>query len=78
MIFMKHKKNTTAARGFLWICALVVGLSFAYGDAGEAVLKATPDQYDFGTIAEEQNAVFTTIIQNVGSAPLEITNVRTS
>jgi hypothetical protein len=64
-----------AARGFLSICALVVGLSFAYG---ESSLKATPDQHDFGTIAEEDNAVFTTTIQNVGNTPVEITNVRTS
>lgn len=75
---MKYKKATTTACGFLWICAFVAGLSFAYGDAGEAVLKATPDKHEFGTIAEEQNAVFTTIIQNVGNTPLEITNVRTS
>jgi hypothetical protein len=76
--FMKYEKNTVAACGFLWICAFVVGLSLAYGNADESVLKATPDQYDFGTIAEEQNAVVTTVIQNIGKTPVEITNVRTS
>jgi hypothetical protein len=75
---MKFKKTTMAVRGFLCICAFVVGLTLAYGDASEAALKATPDQYDFGTITEEQNAVVTTVIQNIGKTPVEITNVRTS
>jgi hypothetical protein len=72
---MKCQRTTIAARCFLLICALIVGLSFAYA---ESSLKATPDQYDFGIIAEEDNAVVTTIIQNIGSTPIEITNVRTS
>lgn len=75
---MKFKITTVAARGFLCICAFVAGLAFAYGDASEAALKATPDQYDFGTITEEQNAVITAVIQNIGKTPVEIVNVRTS
>jgi hypothetical protein len=75
---MKCGKTTMAARGFLWICALVVGLSFAYGNASGAVLTATPDHYEFGTVAEGENAVVTAVIQNTGTTQVEITNVRTS
>jgi hypothetical protein len=75
---MKCEKTTMAARSAVWVCALIVGLSFAYSNANAESLKATPEQFDFGTVAEGEAAVVTTIIQNVGSTPVEITNVRTS
>jgi len=75
---MKHKKAIIVAHGFLLICAFAAGLSLAYGDAGESVLKATPERYDFGTINEGAPAVITTVIQNIGSKPVEITNVTTN
>jgi hypothetical protein len=60
------------------MCLFMIGLSLAYGDEGGELLKATPDHYEFGTIDEGQAAVVTAVIQNIGSAPVEITNVRTS
>jgi len=55
-----------------------MGLSFVQGAPPEEVLKATPGQVDFGTIDEGQPAIATVKIENVGSAPVEITGVRTS
>jgi hypothetical protein len=75
---MKYPKIIPAARSFLWISAFLVGLTFAYSTASGESLKATPDHFEFGTMAEGENAVVTTIIQNIGNAPVEITNVRTS
>ena len=59
-------------------CALAMGLSLVYGVSPGEVLKATPDHQDFGEIPEGEPAVATSIIENVGSAPVEITNVRTN
>jgi hypothetical protein len=50
----------------------------AYGSEGPEILKATPDHHDFGTIDEGQPAAITVVVQNVGSTPVEITNVKTS
>jgi hypothetical protein len=75
---MKFEKTTMAGRRTVWACALIVGLFFAYSNASGESLKATPEQFDFGAVAEGEAAVVTTIIQNVGSTPVEITNVRTS
>ena len=59
-------------------CAALMGLSFAQGAQTGETLKATPTLVDFGTIDEGQAAVATAKIENVGSAPVEITGVRTS
>ena len=75
---MKYAKTTMAVRSALWICALIVGLAFAQGNANSASLKATPEEFDFGTVAEGTPAEVTVAIQNVGNTPVEITNVRTS
>lgn len=75
---MKNGKTTMAARSLAWVCACIVGLSLAYGGADGKILQATPEHHDFGTIAEGVDAVVTVSIQNVGTAPVEITNVRTS
>jgi hypothetical protein len=75
---MKYHKTKMAARSAVWVCALIVGLSFAYSNANGESLKATPEQFDFGTVPEGTPAAVTTIVQNVGDTPVEITNVRTS
>ena len=75
---MKCGKATVAAIGVLWICAAMIGLSFASDDSAGVILKATPAQFDAGTVAEGKNVEVTTSVQNVGSTPVEITNVRTS
>ena len=83
-MLMKHGKTTAPIKGVVWICALIVGLSFtyvtskAYSASTEEVLKITPEQHDFGTIPEGDPAVTTAIIENIGDSPVEITNVRTS
>jgi hypothetical protein len=61
----------------LWI-ATMIGLSFALDDSAESVLKATPGQFDAGTVPEGKKVEVTTILQNIGRTQVEITNVRTS
>jgi hypothetical protein len=75
---MKCRNTSKIAIHLAWICLFIIGLSAARGDENKEILKATPDHFDFGTIDEGQTAVVTVVIQNVGSAPVEITNVRTS
>jgi hypothetical protein len=76
--FMKYERAAKAARAVIRVCALMAGLSSAYSVPAGEVLKATPDHFDFGTIAEGTPAVATTSIQNIGKTPVEITNVRTN
>jgi hypothetical protein len=75
---MKCRSASKAAIHLAWICLFVIGLSLAYGNESGEILKATPDHFDFGTIDEGKPADVTVVIQNVGSAPVEITNVRTN
>jgi hypothetical protein len=75
---MKCGKATVAAGGILWIGMLLVGLSLANDNSTGEILVSTPEQFDAGTVAEGKTIEVTTSIQNVGSAPVEITNVRTS
>jgi hypothetical protein len=75
---MKCRNTSRTTIPLIAICLLIVGLSMAYGSEGPAIIRATPDFHDFGTINEGQPAAITVIIQNVGSAPVEITNVKTS
>jgi hypothetical protein len=64
--------------GAIWICILFAALLLAQGVSMGEVLKATPDHFDFGTLKEGAPAVVTVEIENIGDAPVEITNVRTS
>ncbi|MBN2241388.1 MAG: hypothetical protein JW793_01765 [Acidobacteria bacterium] len=41
-------------------------------------LRATPDQVEFGTVAEGDPVVAVSEIANTGGTPVEITNVRTT
>jgi hypothetical protein len=75
---MKSRNATMTAIPLVAICLLIFGLSLAYGDESAQILKATPDHHDFGTIDEGQPAAITVVIQNIGSTPVEITNVKTS
>lgn len=59
-------------------CLAVMGLSLVYGGSPGEVLKATPDHYDFGSIPEGEPAVATAMVENVGTVPVEITNVKTN
>jgi hypothetical protein len=67
-----------AASRILGIGMLFVGLSLAYDNSTGESLVSTPEQFDAGTVAEGKTIEVTTSIQNVGKAPVEITNVRTS
>ena len=75
---MGYGKGKTAARGALWVGAVIAVLLLVQGVSAGAVLKATPEHYEFGTIDEGTPAAVTVEIENTGSAPVEITNVRTS
>jgi hypothetical protein len=76
--FMKCGKAAVAASSILGIGMLIVGLSLAYDNSTGEILVSTPEQFDAGTVAEGKTIEVTTSIQNVGKAPVEITNVRTS
>ena len=67
-----------AIKGLALACILIFGSSLAYGGETGEVLKASPEQFDFGTIPEGDPAVTTAIIENISGSPIEITNVRTS
>lgn len=71
------KNGNMRIRAF-WICVVVATLFLAQGVSMGEVLKATPDQFDFGTLKEGATAVVTVEVENIGDAPVEITNVRTS
>lgn len=75
---MKFGKVTVAVGSILSIGTLLVGLSLAYDNSTGEILKATPEQFDAGTVAEGKTIEVTTSIQNVGDTPVEIINVRTS
>jgi len=75
---MKSGKMKTAARGAIRIGAVMAVLFLAQGISMGQVLKATPDHFDFGTLNEGSPAAVTVEIENTGSEPVEITNVRTS
>ena len=72
------KKVMMLAAATLWVTTLMIGLSLASDDSAGAVLKATPEQFDAGTVAEGKKVEITTIVQNLGKTQVEITNVRTS
>jgi hypothetical protein len=76
--FMKCRKAMLAAGSILWIATFMTGLSLASDESAGEVLKATPDQFDAGMVAEGKKVEVTSIIQNVGKTQVEITNVRTS
>jgi hypothetical protein len=78
MSFMKGGKAMVAAASVLWIATFMVGVSVASDESTGKSLRATPAQFDAGTVAEGKNVEVTTIVQNVGSTKIEITNVRTS
>jgi hypothetical protein len=78
MSFMKGGKARVAAGGILWMAAFLIGISFASDDSAGELLVAIPAQFDAGTVLEGKVIEATAIIQNVGNAQVEITNVQTS
>ena len=78
MSFMRSGKTRAAAVGILWIAAFLTGVSFASDDSAGKLLVANPAQFDAGTVLEGKIVEATAIIQNVGNAQVEITNVQTS
>ena len=75
---MKFGRVTVAVGSILCIGMLLVGLSLANDNSTGEILISTPDQFDAGTVAEGKTIEVTTSIQNVGNAPVEITNEQTS
>jgi hypothetical protein len=78
--FMKCGKATAmmAAGTILWLATMMIGLSLGSDDSTGEFLKATPDHFEAGTVAEGKKVEVTATIQNVGKTQVEITNVRTS
>ena len=75
---MKSGKARAKAIIVLWVAALLTGVSSASDDSAGELLIAIPAQFDAGTVLEGKIVEATAIIQNVGNAQVEITNVRTS
>ena len=66
-------------RKTVMVIAFTVILFFSLnGFAENEFLKAVPDEVDLGTIEEGSPAAVTVTVQNTGTAPVEITNVRTN
>ncbi len=74
----KHPKTAMAIKRIALACILIFGPALAHSDSTGEVLRAAPEQFDFGTIPEGEPASTTAIIENVSGNPIEITNVRTS
>ena len=68
----------TAAKKIVWIGAFTAVLFLVQGIAIGAVLQATPDHVEFGTVDEGDPVVAVSEIVNTGNTPVEITNVRTT
>lgn len=73
---MKYGRTAMAALGMAAALALVAPPVRA--DAGVGELTATPAHHEFGQVPEGETARVTAVVQNTGSAEVEITNVRTS
>jgi hypothetical protein len=76
--FMNGRKIAVIAGCLVLICALVDGLYPVYGETDGSILKATPNHVEIGTVPEGEKIIATAIVQNIGNAPVEVTNVRTS
>jgi hypothetical protein len=77
-MFMNHGKAGTAIKAITSTCFLIFGFALAYGGSTGEILKATPEQLDFGAIPEGEPAIAAAVVENVGDSPVEITNVRTT
>ncbi len=75
---MKGWKAALVNGSALWTGMLLIGLTFAYGNPADVILKATPEHFDAGTVPEGNTVEVTSSIQNIGSTPVEITSVKTS
>ena len=75
---MKYGMMKKAARKTAWTCTVVAVLFLVQGISFAAVLEATPDHADFGTVAEGDPVEAVSEIVNTGSTTVEITNVRTT
>jgi hypothetical protein len=75
---MKCRKAALIKTSVLWAGMLVAGLSVAYGNPADELLKATPAQMDLGTVPEGKKIEVISSIQNMGNTPIEITSVKTS
>ena len=69
---MQFQKFVVIMAFALFLCPSLNGFS------ENKYLIASMDMVDFGTIEEGSPAATTVTIQNTGTAPVEITNVRTN
>jgi hypothetical protein len=75
---MKHGTMKTGARKIACMGAVIALLFLVQGISMGAVLEATPDHVEFGTVDEGDPVVALSEIVNTGDTPVEITNVRTT
>jgi hypothetical protein len=69
---MQFRKTVAIMAFMVFLCVSPNGF------AGNEFLKAVPDVVDFGAIEEGSAAAVTVKVQNTGTSPVEITNVRTN
>ena len=74
---MRCERTVKAAWGIVLTCVLLLGLSGAAA-AAEAIIRAVPAEFDFGTIDEGDPAEVTVSLENISAQTVEITNVRTN
>jgi len=69
---MQFRKTVVIMTVTFFLCVSLNGFS------GNEFLKADPEVVDFGIIEEGEPAAATVTVQNTGTAPVEITSVRTN
>ena len=69
---MQFRKTVVFMTSAVLLCVSLNGFS------ENEFLKAVPDVIDFGTVEEGSPAAATVTVQNTGTTPIEITNVRTN
>ena len=75
---MRHGKKKMAESKLAGMWMVLAVLFMVPAISMGAVLEATPDHIEFGTVDEGDPVVAVSEIVNTGSTPVEITNVRTS
>ena len=75
---MSCRKAAVSFIAAVGVIVIFAGFLSVYAGETQQVLRITPEEYDFGTINEGDPAIVTATVENVGSASVEITNVRTS
>ena len=70
--------KTIPAAGIISLSIFLSCVSFFHNSSADKYLKATPRQFNAGTVEEGKTIEVTTSIQNTWDKPVEITKVKAS